>query len=103
LVYRFARSPNTLSSAGHAFCRAVTLSPSLTRPFSSSALLSPWVVRWTQYVHFSMTPRHRTVTSGLASIRRLGARNCFDQWKKLNRRTLEGQVFEQYLVPTQRL
>ncbi len=24
-----------------------------------------WLIRWTQYVHFSMTPRMRTETSGL--------------------------------------
>src|SRR4051812_3425087 len=49
-----------------------------------------------------MTPRLRTVTSGLRS----GYKLCVSQSensRKLNRRTLYGQLFEQYLVPTQRL
>ena len=60
------------------------------------------VSRWMQYVHFSMTPRLRTVTSGLCWRLNCGSLP-FIQLKKLNRRTLYGQLFEQYRVPTQRL
>src|SRR4051812_38848044 len=58
--------------------------------------------RCTQYVHFSITPRSRTVTSGFAPSRYL-ASCVLLYWKKLNRRTLYGQLFEQYRVPMQRL
>ena len=59
-------------------------------------------MRWMQYVHFSMTPRLRTVTSGLNTI--LCTSECGSLYSvKLKRRTLYGQLFEQYRVPTQRL
>jgi len=60
------------------------------------------LIRCTQYVHFSITPRLLTVTSGLRPSFKLGV---FQSWysRKLNRRTLYGQLFEQYRVPTQRL
>jgi hypothetical protein len=53
-------------------------------------------------VHFSITPYERTVTSGFRPSFRL---SVVQSWylKKLKRRTLYGQLFEQYFVPTQRL
>src|SRR5437773_12035537 len=59
-------------------------------------------MRCTQYVHFSMTPRLRMVTSGL---RINFSEGVSQSWKrrKLKRRTLYGQLFEQYRVPIQRL
>ena len=67
-----------------------------------SAVIRARLIRWTQYVHFSITPRGRTVTSGFRISFRLGVTSS-EYWKKLNRRTLYGQLFEQYRVPTQRL
>ena len=62
------------------------------------------LTRCTQYVHFSITPRLRTVTSGLRmQLQRASTRGSSLYWRKLNRRTLYGQLFEQYRVPTQRL
>src|ERR1051326_84230 len=58
-------SPNTIASVGHACAHAVVTSPSRTRRFSFSASIFAWLMRCTQYVHFSITPRVRTVTSGL--------------------------------------
>ena len=96
-------SPNTIACVGQACWQAVTISPSRIAPVlllgrrSSRAL-----IRCTQYVHFSITPRLRTVTSGLRSS--LQARRVpVGIQEKLNRRTLYGQLFEQYRVPTQRL
>ena len=67
-----------IASAGHACWQAVTISPSRTRRFSSSERIFPSLIRCTQYVHFSITPRHRTVTSGFASMRMEGARYCVE-------------------------
>src|SRR5262249_48628739 len=58
--------------------------------------------RGTQYVPFSITPRWRTVTWGLrcaASVSVVVSAYC----RKLNRRTLYGQLLEQKRVPMQRL
>jgi len=49
-----------------------------------------------------MTPRLRTVTSGLRIILSCGVSQSWNN-RKLKRRTLYGQLFEQYRVPTQRL
>ena len=51
-------------------------------------------MRWTQKVHFSITPRPRTVTSGLNAIFSVSG-TFLNQLKKLKRRTLYGQLFEQ--------
>ena len=62
------RSPNTIACVGQACWQAVTISPSLHRPVSPSPLRScASLMRCTQYVHFSITPRLRTVTSGFRS------------------------------------
>jgi len=49
-----------------------------------------------------MTPRERTVTSGFWRSFRLSGVSLV-KLKKLNRRTLYGQLFEQYRVPMHRL
>src|ERR1700733_8658995 len=70
-------------------------------PLTSESICAPRI-RCTQYVHFSMTPRLRTVTFGLRPSLRLSVlKSAYS--RKLNRRTLYGQLFEQYRVPTQRL
>ena len=51
-------------------------------------------MRWTQKVHFSITPRGRTVTSGLYT-RRVASGVAPVKSRKLNRRTLNGQLFAQ--------
>ncbi len=57
------RLPNTIAWAGHDCWQAVSITPSRgTCPPAS--LLASWM-RCTQKVHFSITPRDRTVTSGL--------------------------------------
>jgi len=65
-------SPNTMASAGQACWHAVTISPSATGRSSFSLAILARVMRCTQYVHFSMTPRLRTVTSGLRPSFKLG-------------------------------
>src|SRR5258708_34539536 len=59
-------------------------------------------MRCTQYVHFSITPRLRTVTSRLRKSLNCGVSQSWKR-RKLKRRTLYGQLFEQYRVPMQRL
>src|ERR1035438_5979762 len=49
-----------------------------------------------------MTPRLRTLTSGLRIILNCGVSKSWNS-RKLKRRTLYGQLLEQYRVPTQRL
>src|SRR5688572_25950773 len=110
-------SPNTIACVGHACWQAVWravmsssgfgLGSPANHPFSASPLsflrfLRVLLIRWMQYVHFSIPPRVRTVTSGLW---RSWATGVFQSayWKKLNRRTLYGQLFEQYRVPMHRL
>jgi hypothetical protein len=68
------RSPNTIASVGQALWQAVTTSPSRMRRSSLFAPMRAAEMRWMQYVHFSMTPRLRTVTSGLF------ARLCSVAW-----------------------
>src|ERR1700678_3554197 len=94
--------PKTIASAGQAPWQAVTISPSRPARFCSSDKIFAALIRCTQYVHFSITPRLRTVTFGLRIPYRLGVEESENK-KKLNRRTLYGQLFEQYRVPTQRL
>src|SRR5687768_3347601 len=100
--------PNTIASVGHACWHAVSSEPSaivgasplLTASFLAS--IRAWLIRCTQYVHFSITPRVRTVTSGFRSSLVTGESSSAYS-KKLKRRTLYGQLFEQYRVPMQRL
>src|SRR6266852_9213945 len=49
-----------------------------------------------------MTPRLRTLTSGLRKSLSWGVSQSWKR-RKLKRRTLYGQLFEQYRVPMQRL
>jgi hypothetical protein len=121
-------SPKTIASLGHACWHAVTTRsrgnfsaappgnhPSTTgfrisvgRPAASFSahsrfeLMRASLILCTQYEHFSMTPLLLTVTFGFFCKFR-GVASCELYWKKLNRRTLYGQLFEQYRVPTQRL
>ena len=74
-------------AAGQAASHAVTISPSRIGRASFRASIRARLMRCTQYVHFSMTPRERTVTSGFASIFSLGATSP-RQARKLKRRTL---------------
>ena len=59
-----AMSPKTIAPVGHVCWHAVTISPSAIGRCSRRATISASRMRCTQYVHFSMTPRARTVTSG---------------------------------------
>src|SRR3954454_24566764 len=87
--------PKTMARVGQAAWQAVTTSsPATGRPPSIFAAIRAWLIRWTQYVHFSITPRDRTVTSGFRWGFRLGVVSSA-YWKKLKRRTLYGQLFEQ--------
>ena len=78
----------------HALARRLGGVPSAIRRPSFSDSMRAALMRCTQYVHFSMTPRLRTVTSGLRPSARLGVSQSW-YWKKLKRRTLYGQLFEQ--------
>ena len=61
------RLPKTIASVGQACWQAVTTSPSRIAPVLASRRRSARaLMRCTQYVHFSITPRLRTVTSGLS-------------------------------------
>jgi hypothetical protein len=62
-------SPKTIASVGHDCWQAVTMSPSWTGTPSALARSFPSRIRWTQKVHFSMTPLVRTVTSGFKTRR----------------------------------
>src|SRR5690349_20821752 len=97
-------SPNMMAPVEHAAAQAVTTSPSFRVLFSFLALSFPAWMRCTQKVHFSMTPRERTVTSGLRTILPrsvfiavLTFANCLLSWylNQLKRRTLYGQLFAQ--------
>src|SRR5947207_349023 len=94
--------PKTIARVGQAAWHAVTTSSPPTGRSSISAAIRAALIRCTQYVHFSITPRGRTVTSGFRINFRLGV-DSSEYGKKLKRRTLYGQLFEQYRVPTQRL
>jgi hypothetical protein len=68
--------PKTIASTGQACWQAVRMMPSGTTTSSgwpSWAIFTfhsilPRSIRCTQYVHFSMTPRMRIVTSGFFTI-----------------------------------
>jgi hypothetical protein len=84
--------PNTIAPAGHAWAQAVVKVPSGTTTFPDGPALTFCAIfacsmRCTQYVHFSMTPRLRTVTSGFFCILTLSVTKS-EYRKKLNRRTL---------------
>ena len=85
-------SPKVIALVGHACAQAVTISPS--RSWRSSVLRVDLGgrMRWTQNVHFSITPAPRTVTSGL-SCRLSGSGHSGSN--QLKRRTLYGQLFSQ--------
>ena len=65
--------PKTMASVGQAAWQAVIdLAVADRRGPRFSASIRAALMRCTQYVHFSITPRLRTVTSGLRSSLRLG-------------------------------
>ena len=53
-----------MACAGHACWQAVCISDSVMGRSCTRESMRARSMRWTQYVHFSMTPRLRTVTSG---------------------------------------
>ena len=55
-----------MASDGQAWAQAVVNSPSWSGRPSSRAWFCAPRIRWMQKVHFSITPRARTVTSGLS-------------------------------------
>ena len=57
---------------GSSYVYAVLMAPSATGRSSFSASIFASLMRCTQYVHFSITPRLRTLTSGLRPSVRLG-------------------------------
>ena len=58
-----------MASAGQACWQAVRTSPSASgRPAASARSLPAWM-RWVHSEHFSITPRERTTTSGLSTMR----------------------------------
>jgi molybdopterin-containing oxidoreductase family membrane subunit len=73
LAYWLLPYPNTIASVGHTCWHAVTISPSRIGRPSASAWPRTYSMRCTQYVHFSITPRERTVTSGLRCSLRLSS------------------------------
>jgi hypothetical protein len=89
-----------MACAGQDWAQAGTTSPSPTGRPSWLAWFSPAWMRCTQKVHFSITPRDRTVTSGLSCS--WSGRSSWTS-RQLKVRTLYGQLLEQYRVPTQRL
>src|SRR3954471_24616046 len=95
--------PKRIACDGHACSQAVLISPSRTDRSCFSDSIFAELMRCTQYVHFSITPRLRTVTSGFFCILSVSGPSSGLYSKKLNRRTLYGQLFEQYRVPMQRL
>src|SRR5450755_4139240 len=62
------RSPKTIASVGHVCWQAVLISPSSIGRLTFLALILTFWMRCTQNVHFSITPRERTVTSGLKTM-----------------------------------
>src|SRR6185312_9272526 len=93
-LFLLLMSPKVIASVGQTCWQAVLISPSLICRSSFSEAMRAAVMRCTQYVHFSITPRLRTVTSGLRPSLRL---SVVQFWKvmKLKRRTRYGQLFEQ--------
>ena len=67
-LFRSLTSPKTMASAGQVCWQAVRISPSLhVAVLALGRDLRRWM-RCTQYVHFSITPRKRTVTFGFCCI-----------------------------------
>src|SRR6185369_3001159 len=62
------RSPKTIAPVGQVCWQAVLISPSSIGRFTFLALIFTFWMRCTQNVHFSITPRERTVTSGLKTM-----------------------------------
>ena len=110
-------SPNVIAPVGQASMQAGTTAPSGKCVFSFPSRVAAARasrIRWTQKEHFSITPRLRTVTSGLfficigarvfssafrlmrGSRARKRALSCALPYsQKLKRRTLNGQLFAQ--------
>ena len=72
-------------------------------------IFASWM-RCTQYVHFSITPRKRTVTFGFCCIFSVSGSppvsfhtDVVVPVEVVEARTLYGQLFAQYRVPMQRL
>src|SRR5262249_10337839 len=86
------RSPKTMAVAGHDCAHAGLSSPSFSSRLSASAAISAALIRWTQNVHFSITPTSRIAASGLnwrwSGLSHVGL-------KKLKKRTLYGHAFAQ--------
>src|SRR5207244_13485653 len=95
-----AMLPKYIARVVQVWTQAGTTSPSRTSRPSSLAFSSPLRMRWIQKVHFSITPRARTDTSGFNALS-----SCASHFgsKKLKKRTVYGQLFAQYRVPTHRL
>ena len=68
----------------------VTTSPSRSGCPSRREAIRAALIRWTQYVHFSITPRARTVTSGFRCMLNSRARLYFlsELLNQFKRRTL---------------
>ena len=80
-------SPNSMAEAGQACWQAVLTSPSRSSRPASFASIFDRLILCVQYVHFSITPLARTVTSGFIASRRMSGVSLV-KLKKLNRRTL---------------
>src|SRR5262249_159151 len=87
-------SPKTIAPVGQTCWHAVMMSPSSILLSDFSDAMRAALIRCTQYVHFSITPRLRTETAGLRISLRLGVSKSANS-RKLNRRTLYGQLLEQ--------
>ena len=101
-AFESARFPNVIACVGHVCAQAGTTSPSRIGRSSFLASMRAALIRCTQYVHFSITPRLRTVTFGFRPSFRLSVVSS-ENFRKLKCRNLYGQLFKQYRVPIQRL
>ena len=63
-----------MACVGQACWHAVWNSPARILRFSFSAAIRARLIRWMQYVHFSITPRQRTVTVYTAPDQSVGLR-----------------------------
>ena len=61
-----SQSPNTRAPVGQVWTQAGTTSPSSSSRSAIFASSFASRIRWTQKVHFSITPADLTVTSGLS-------------------------------------
>src|SRR5262249_176778 len=87
-----SRSPKTSARPEHDSTHAGLTSPSLSWRFPAFPSICAAAIRWTQNVHFSITPTSRTETSGL-SCTSSGRGHC--GLKKSKKRTLYGHAFAQ--------